>query len=134
MTTKKIMLGKNYYTDLKKLLPFANSKFTNVKVAAIIVTDKGVFKGVNYEDPILNLGICAERNAIFNAITNGMKQIYEVHLFSNIDKITMCGACRQLLSTFIKPTGKVYIYHYKTGKRNVKCFKEYLPFAAPTKF
>ena len=58
----------------KKLLELqkkAFAPFSNYKVACIIETDNGNYNGVNIEPDVLNLGICAERNAIFNAITNG---------------------------------------------------------------
>jgi len=123
----KKLLGVNYYADLKKLLKNSICLYSDVAVSAIIITDKGLFKGVNYEDSVLNLGICAERNAIFNAITNGMNDIYEIHILSNLPNIEMCGACRQVAGSFMDPKGKVYTYDLATGKRKVTTFGQLLP-------
>lgn len=106
----------NFYNDLVVLLKKAIASFSKISVAAIIVTDKGIFKGVNYEDPVCPEGICAERNAIFNGITNGMKKIYEIHVISNIANISMCGACRQVASSFSSSLTKVFTY--TKGKPN----------------
>ena len=100
----------NFYRDLVLLLKNSVAPFSKINVAAIIVTDKGVFKGVNYEDAICPESICAERNAIFNAVTNGMKKIYEIHIISNVTNITMCGACRQVASSFSNSSTKVFTY------------------------
>ena len=100
----------NFYKDLVFLLKNSIAPFSKINVAAIIVTDKGIFKGVNYEDIICPESICAERNAIFNAVTNGMKKIYEIHIISNVANISMCGACRQVASSFSISSTKVFTY------------------------
>lgn len=120
---------KNYYKELKKLLNKSVANLTNVHVAAIIATDKGIFKGVNYEDPVLSLSICAERSAIFSAITAGMKKIYDIHVLSDIGKsakLHMCGACRQVASGFATKTTKVHIYSLD-GSKEVYTFDKYFP-------
>lgn len=119
--------SKNYFKELKALLKNSRAEFSGIHVAAIIVTDKGVFKGVNYEDPVLNLGICAERNAIFNAITNGMRHIKEIHLTSDFGKeLQMCAACRQVASNFMNGNDKIFVYT-KDGKRNEYKLDDILP-------
>lgn len=120
--------NNNYFTQLLKLLPMARGSFSNVSVASIIVTDKGIFKGVNYEDPVLNLGICAERSAVFAGITGGMSKIYEVHVLSNVssEKLHMCGACRQVVSMFATEDAKVYSYSLD-GSRVSYSFKSLYP-------
>lgn len=120
---------KDYFDDLIKLLPMARAPFSNVSVAAIIVTDKGIFKGVNFEDPVLNLGICAERSAIFSGITAGMQKIYEIHILANIPqrkKLNMCGACRQVASLFADENAKVCVYSLDKSKEIVS-FKKLFP-------
>lgn len=121
--------NKNYFKQLKALLSKALASISKVKVASIIVTDKGVFKGVNYEDPVFSLGICAERNAIFNGITNGMKKIYEIHVLSSLGgtKLHMCGACRQVALEFANAKTKVFVYNMD-GKRQIYKLFEAFPY------
>ena len=67
-------------------------------VAAAILTAEGkIFSGVCI-DTCSTLGICAERNAIFNMITNGDKKIKRVlAIMPNGKTGTPCGACRELM-------------------------------------
>ena len=117
----------NKYAKLKTLIKNAYAPLTGVKVAAILVTDKGEFKGVNIENIVCSLSICAERCALFAGITAGAKQVKEIHLMSNRDKITMCGACRQMLSSWAKKDAKVYVYDLKTGKYTTTTLGQLLP-------
>ena len=67
-------------------------------VAAAILTAEGkIFAGVCI-DTCSTLGICAERNAIFNMITNGEQKIKRVlTIMPNGKTGTPCGACRELM-------------------------------------
>ena len=67
-------------------------------VAATILTAEGkIFSGVCI-DTCSTLGICAERNAIFNMITNGEQKIKRVlTIMPNGKTGTPCGACRELM-------------------------------------
>lgn len=65
--------------------------------AAIETVDGNIYTGVCV-DASSSLGICAERNAIFNMLTNGESKIKRI-VAINIDKIPIppCGACRELI-------------------------------------
>ncbi len=67
-------------------------------VAAAILSSKGnIYKGVCI-DTCSTLGICAERNAIFNMITNGEHEIKRVLAIMPDGKTgAPCGACRELM-------------------------------------
>lgn len=117
--------NKEIFKKLKKLIKINTyAHFSHFKVAAIIVTDKGNFFGINFESKVVtNLGTCAERNAIFTAVSHGMKKIYELHLLSTNKqaKTYPCGACLQVLSEFMTDNDKIYIYN--TSGKVVKKFK-----------
>ena len=115
---KKITKKKNYYKELVALLNYSVSRLTQIKVAAIIVTDKGLFSGVNFEDLICNLSVCAERTAIYGAIAHGMKKISEVHILGSKPYMWPCGLCRQLISSF--GTSKTKICVYALGAKTPK--------------
>ena len=119
------MTNKVIFKNLKKLISINTyTPFSHFKVAVIIVTDKGNFPGINFESKVVtNLGTCAERNAVFNGVSYGMKRIYELHLLSTSKKAQPypCGACLQVLSEFMKNNDKIYIYN-PSGKI-VKTFK-----------
>ncbi|MCM1338522.1 MAG: cytidine deaminase [Muribaculaceae bacterium] len=78
------------------------SPYSKFPVGACILTDKdNTYVGCNFENGSLGMTICAERNAIGNAIANGERRIKAVAIFSpKQDNCTPCGACRQVLHEF----------------------------------
>jgi cytidine deaminase len=67
--------------------------------AAVLAKDGRIFTGVNVENAVYGLGICAETAAIVTAASNGVRNILAVAVCtSNIG--TPCGACRQVISEF----------------------------------
>ena len=68
------------------------------EVSAAVLSKSGkIYTGVCI-DACSTLGICAERNAIFNMITNGENEIDKVLCISpREDKGAPCGACRELM-------------------------------------
>lgn len=96
---------------LIKLLENSRSDYFHFPVSSAVVTTKGTFYGVNVETSSPSAGICAERNALYNAITNGIKKedIKEIHVASK-NGVTPCFICRQALVDFCNMDTKVYIY------------------------
>jgi cytidine deaminase len=67
--------------------------------AAVLAEDGRIFTGVNVENAVYGLGICAEVSAIVTAASNGVRRILAVAVCtSNIG--SPCGACRQVISEF----------------------------------
>ncbi len=81
----------------------AYAPYSNFFVGATILTDAGkTYAGCNVENVSYSLTICAERNAIFNAVaTEGSKmKIKAVAVSSNSSTCSPCGACRQVIAEF----------------------------------
>ena len=93
------------------------SPYSKFPVSAIVVTKDGkVFSGVNVEDASTRAGTCAERNAIFAAITAGYKKgdFKEVHVMVSSGKIgTPCFVCRQMILEVMDMDSKIYCYSTK---------------------
>lgn len=110
--------------ELLKLLNNSYSPYSNFKVASIVVMKDGtIFKGVNVENASYGATVCAERNAIFNAISNGYKKgdFKELYVMVNSDRISSCCfMCRQVISEFFDKDIKVVLMN-KNGEE-----KEYL--------
>ena len=69
--------------------------------AAVLVDDGTIFPGANVENASLGLTICAERNAIFQAVARGHRRIEAVAVFTPTGSPTPpCGACRQVIHEF----------------------------------
>lgn len=67
--------------------------------AAILTADGRLFTGVNVENASYGLSICAERSAVFSAITAGATLIVAVAVCTE-NAVAPCGACRQVLGEF----------------------------------
>ena len=93
---------------------------SNFPVSSIVVTkDDELFYGVNVEDASTRAGTCAERNAIFNMITNGEQEIDKVLcILPDGSNGAPCGACRELMVQLM--AGNYYdieiMLDYSTGK------------------
>lgn len=99
--------------ELLNLLNNSKSIYFNFPVSAIIVCKNGdKFYGVNVETSSPSAGICAERNALFNAITNGVNKedISEIHVMSN-NAVYPCFICRQALIDYCDMNTLIVIYN-----------------------
>lgn len=69
--------------------------------AAVLTEDGHIFAGCNVENASYGLTICAERNAIFQAVAAGHRKIKAVVVVTANSKPTPpCGACRQVINEF----------------------------------
>lgn len=97
------------YNNAKKVLkPRMVSKMIEAGgVSAAIESVSGkIYSGVCV-DSACSLGICAERNAIFNMITNGENIVKRVIAINNKGKaMAPCGACRELMAQLMPDTYK----------------------------
>jgi cytidine deaminase len=86
--------------------------------AALLCEDGRVSTGCNVENASFGLSVCAERNALFCAVTAGMQRFLALALISSADTpVTPCGACRQVLSEF-PPSFAVRCYAADGGEYN----------------
>ncbi len=80
----------------------AYCRYSKFRVGAAVLTESGqIFAGCNVENASYGLTICAERNAIFQAVANGQRKIRAVAIVTPTDFPTPpCGACRQVINEF----------------------------------
>jgi cytidine deaminase len=67
--------------------------------SAVLANDGRVFVGCNVENGSYGLTICAERNAVAAAVVAGARPV-AVAVIANGERVTPCGACRQVLAEF----------------------------------
>ena len=75
--------------------------------AALLATNGEVFTGCNVENASYGLTICAERTAVFKAVSAGV-QTFSAIAISVLGSGSPCGACRQVLNEF-NPDLQVYL-------------------------
>ena len=80
----------------------AHAPFSKFKVGAAIEDDNGrIFTGCNVENATYGLTLCAERVAVFKAISEGARKFKRIAVAADTDVLTPpCGACRQILWEF----------------------------------
>ena len=80
----------------------AHAPFSKFKVGAALEDDSGhIFTGCNVENATYGLTICAERVAVFKAISEGALKFKRIAVAADTDALTPpCGACRQILWEF----------------------------------
>ncbi|XP_060898037.1 cytidine deaminase b [Labrus mixtus] len=78
--------------------------------AALLTLDNSVFTGCNVENACYNLGVCAERNAISKAVSEGYRSFKAIAIASDLNDqfISPCGGCRQFMREF-GPNWTVYL-------------------------
>ncbi|PLV58329.1 cytidine deaminase [Thermotoga sp. KOL6] len=95
--------------DPKKLVKIAlevrekaYARYSGFRVGAALLTKSGrVFTGVNVENASYGLTVCAERVAVFKAISEGEREFVAIAIASDSSEKTVpCGACRQVLYEF----------------------------------
>lgn len=94
------MLSAKKITDLaREARDLAQAKYSNFKVGAVVETASGkTYRGSNIESSSYGLTICAERVAIFKAVSEGDIDIVNVGIVADTKGPTApCGACRQIL-------------------------------------
>jgi cytidine deaminase len=80
----------------------AHAPFSNFRVGAAVRAKSGrIFTGCNVENATFGLTLCAERVAIFKAISEGERGFDAVAVVADTDMLTPpCGSCRQILWEF----------------------------------
>ncbi len=77
----------------------AHAPFSNFRVGAALEDNSNrVHTGCNVENATYGLTLCAERVAVFKAISEGSRQFQRIAIAADTDVLTPpCGACRQIL-------------------------------------
>jgi cytidine deaminase len=88
--------------EARKARWFAVAPFSRFAVGAALLTTAGkVITGCNIENATYGLTICAERVAVFKALSEGERQFTAIAIVADTDAPTPpCGACRQILWEF----------------------------------
>ena len=97
--TKRELINK-----AKEAKEFAYVPYSGFKVGAALQTKSGkVYTGCNIENSSYGASNCAERTAIFKAVSEGETEFESIAIVSSAKEVTYpCGICRQVMSEFMK--------------------------------
>ena len=114
---------------LLELLNKSYAPYSNFRVSAIIeTTDNNIYTGVNIENASYGATVCAERVAIFKAVSEGYRKgdFKRLHVMVDSPKISSCCfMCRQVISEFFNNNTEIILYNnkgeYKTYTKEELC-------------
>ncbi|MBF0300373.1 MAG: cytidine deaminase [Oligoflexia bacterium] len=87
----------------------AYSPYSHAKIGCALITDKGIiYSGCNVENGSYGATVCAERIAIFKAVSCGERKITKLYVYSK-DGWPPCGMCRQVIREFTNDNAEVII-------------------------
>lgn len=104
------------------------SPYSNFAVGAAVLSNDGyIYGGCNIENASYGLTNCAERTAIFNAVSDGKRNISAIAIVADTDRpCSPCGACRQVIGEFKIPC--IIMANLK-GEYKMITLEELLPFS-----
>ncbi len=108
--------------------------FSNFLVGAAVKTDEGkVYTGCNVESASYGLTVCAERVAIWKALSEGERHFAELAIVADTESLTPpCGTCRQIIWEFAK--NATIVLGNLRGETQIVSIKELLPRAFDARF
>jgi cytidine deaminase len=105
----------------------AHAPFSRFKVGAAVATESGlIFTGCNIENATFGLTICAERVAVFKAVSEGSRDFLRIAIATDCETpAPPCGACRQILWEFCGDIELVLVN--LQGRFETACLRDIFP-------
>lgn len=108
----------------------AHAPYSHFAVGAALVTASGeVVHGTNVENASYGLTVCAERCAVFRAVSEGHRSFQAIAVAGDTSRartLSCCGACLQVLAEF-NPDGDLLVAFPDDDRLRVVCLHELLP-------
>jgi cytidine deaminase len=127
--------------DLESLIETARTArsqavapFSNFQVGAAVRTANGkVYTGCNVESASYGLTVCAERVAIWKALSEGEREFTGLAVVADTETLTPpCGTCRQIIWEFAR--GATIVFANLSGKQETFHIADLLPLAFDARF
>ncbi len=126
-------VAKNLIRDAMEGMEYAYTPYSHFKVGAALLTkSKKVYKGCNIENAAYGPTNCAERTALFKAISEGEKEFSAIAVVGGkngliTDFCPPCGVCRQVMREFVDPKNFLVILARSEEDYLVFLLEELLP-------
>jgi cytidine deaminase len=134
-TAATVMSDEELIERAKKARLAAHAPYSNFGVGAALLTADGrVYTGCNIENSAYGLSMCAERVAIFKAVSEGARGLLKVAVVTDHERLTPpCGCCRQMIWEFAADETEVIMANLDGDVRKFE-IKELLPEAFDSRF
>lgn len=112
----------------REALKNAYAPYSKFRVGAAVLTKSGkIYTGVNVENASYGLTVCAERVAVFKAVSEGDRDIEAVAVVvEDKEPVAPCGACRQVIAEF-NPDATIVMATADGKRKVVVSLKELFP-------
>jgi cytidine deaminase len=118
---------ENLVVEARRARRYAYAPYSRYTVGAAVLAKSGnVYTGCNVENAAYPSGLCAERVAIFKAVSEGERNVVALAVVtSNLG--SPCGACRQVLSEFADGDAIVILAPARGNRRKTFTMEQILP-------
>lgn len=105
------MINEDLIQVAKTAMKNSYSPYSHFQVgAAVLCADGSVYTGCNIENASYGATMCAERVALYAAISEGNKNIKKIAIVSSSNQFTFpCGICRQVMAEFMQEDGMIIL-------------------------
>ncbi|WP_069997998.1 cytidine deaminase [Cellulosilyticum sp. I15G10I2] len=112
---------KELLLKAKEAMAYAYTPYSKFNVGAAVLTKSGkIYTGCNIENASFGATNCAERTALFKAVSEGEKEITDIAVVSSSGDFTYpCGICRQVISEFMREGNLIF----ENSKGEIKVIK-----------
>lgn len=101
--------------------------YSHFQVGAAVLAEGVIYRGCNVENASYGLTNCAERTAVFKAVSEGKKKVEAVAVVADTEgPVSPCGACRQVLAEFCDSETEIYLTNLR-GDTEVWTMARLLP-------
>ena len=120
------MNDRNLYLLAKKAKDMSYSPYSKFKVGAALLCKNGdVYLGTNIENASFGATVCAERVAIYKAVSDSNRDFCKIAVAGDKDPCTPCGICRQVMAEF--SANIEIVYKSKEGEIVSRKISDLLP-------
>ncbi len=126
------MTDKELYASAKEAMNYSYSPYSDCKVGAALLCKNGkVFTGTNIENAAFGPTVCAERVAVFKAVSEGEREFSKIAVVGGKGGIingifAPCGVCRQVLREFCQDDFEILLGEREDSFKKVT-LKDLLP-------
>ncbi|WP_407268658.1 cytidine deaminase [Radiobacillus sp. PE A8.2] len=121
---------KQLIEKAKEIRSKAYVPYSKFQVGAALLTKSGkLYLGCNIENAAYPVSCCAERVAIFKAISDGETDFQEIAVVADTKRpVPPCGSCRQVMSEFFEKDTKIHTSNLSNDQKTIT-MEELLPFS-----
>ncbi len=129
-----MLTGEQLLEKAKEAMAGAYAPYSNFFVGAALLCEDGtIYTGCNIENAAFGVSNCAERTALFKAVSDGHRKFTAIAIVGGRNGVIddycyPCGVCRQALSEFVDKSFKFYFTNDK-GDISSMTFSDLLPYA-----